>query len=265
MDQKRLRQTRWSVRSRLSEHSVYLAVARLKYGHMVVSDQSELLIDGFTRSGVVFATIAFQLAQQRPVRLAHLLHSPAHVIAGVRLGVPCLVTVRHPRDAVLSAMIREPALSIGQLLAAHDRFYRTLMPYRNRIVVAQFDRVTADLGGLTEELNERFGCRFTPPDLAPELVARAFELIDERAQRPPWEDRIGEFMSGLEPLEHVARSRTPAFRSRPAAVPVEYRAARPSSERRERKRQLLSRYDDPRWREQRHRADATYRRFVDGA
>ena len=69
MDHKRLRQARWTVRSRLSERSVYLAVARRKYGHMVVSEKSELLIDGFTRCGVVFATIAFQLAQPRPVRL----------------------------------------------------------------------------------------------------------------------------------------------------------------------------------------------------
>ena len=197
MDHKRLRQARWTVRSRLSERGVYLAVARRKYGHMVVSEESELLIDGFTRSGVVFATIAFQLAQPRPVRLAHLLHSPAHVVAGARLGIPCLVTVRDPRDAVLSALIRERALSVGQLLTAHERFYRTLMPYRKQIVVAPFARVTTDLGGLTDELNHRFGRSFTPPDLQPEFVARTFELIDERAQRPPWEDRIGEFMSGL--------------------------------------------------------------------
>ena len=235
MDHKRLRQARWTVRSRLSERSVYLAVARRKYGHMVVSEKSELLIDGFTRSGVVFATIAFQLAQPRPVRLAHLLHSPAHVVAGARLGVPCLVTVRDPRDAVLSALIRERALSVGQLLTAHERFYRTLMPYREQIVVAPFSRVTTDLGGLTDELNQRFGRSFTPPDLQPEFVARAFELIDERAQRPPWEDRIGEFMSGLGALDDLARSRYAEFEPRPASVPLEHRAARPSSERELRK------------------------------
>ena len=132
-------------------------------------------------------------------------------------------------------------------------------------MVAPFSRVTTDLGGLTDELNQRFGRSFTPPDLQPEFVARAFELIDERAQRPPWEDRIGEFMSGLGALDDLARSRYLEFDPRPASVPLEHRAARPSSERELRKLELVERYNAPQWQSHRDRAGTTYQRFVAGA
>ena len=81
------------------------------------------MIDGFTRSACVFAAVAFQQAQPHPVRLAHLLHAPPHLIAGVERDLPCLVTVREPEAAVVSCVIREPYLSPALVLAAWTRFY----------------------------------------------------------------------------------------------------------------------------------------------
>ena len=89
----KLRAIRWSIRSRLAEHPrPYLPIARAKVPDAVLCDDTELLIEGFTRSAVTFATIAFQLAQRRPVRAAHTLHSVGHVRMAVRRAVPSLVT-----------------------------------------------------------------------------------------------------------------------------------------------------------------------------
>jgi hypothetical protein len=96
---RQLSRFRWTARSHLAERRVYLPIARRRYGHMVVDGSTAMLIDGFTRSACVYAAVAFQLSQPRPVRLAHLIHSPAHIIEGVRRNVPCLVTVREPRGA----------------------------------------------------------------------------------------------------------------------------------------------------------------------
>ena len=49
---------------------------------MAVADDTEAVIDGFTRSACVFAAVAFQQAQPHPVRLAHLLHASSHLMAG---------------------------------------------------------------------------------------------------------------------------------------------------------------------------------------
>ena len=254
---------RWSLRSRLAGTPAYLPLARRKYGHMVVGDHTEAVIDGFTRSACVFAAVAFQQAQTRPVRLAHLLHAPAHLIAGADRGLPCLVTVREPESAVISCVIREPYLTPATVLAAWTRFYARLVPYRDRLVVGEFGRVTSDLGSLIEEMNARFGTAFTPFVHTPENVERVFAFIEERAARPAYEPHIGRYMSGLDTAEDLdAARRAAAGAGRASSVPFEHRVARPSASREELRAGLQARYGDPALASLRQRAEHVYAAFA---
>lgn len=243
--------------------SAYLPLARHKYGHMVVGDQTEAVIDGFTRSACVFAAVAFQQAQTRPVRLAHLLHAPAHLIAGADRGLPCLVTVRDPESAVISCVTREPYLTPAVVLDAWTRFYGRLLPYRDRLVLGEFSRVTSDLGSLIEQMNARFGTAFTPFVHTPENIERAFAFIEERAARPAYEPHIGRYMSGLETAEQLDDARrTVAGPGRGSSVPFEHRVARPSAAREELRAGLLARYRDPGLASRRERAEHVYAAFA---
>lgn len=231
---------------------------------MVVDEQSEMLIDGFTRSACVYAAIAFQLAQPKPVRLAHLLHAPSHIIEGLRRGVPTLVTVREPRGAVLSCIQREPHTTIPQLLRAHERFYRTLIPYKHGFVVGEFSRVTMDLGGLIEEVNDRFGTTFARFEGTVDEIADVFRLIEERASRPPWERHIGEVMSGLAPVSRLDRFRNEPAHDDDGPVSFDDRVARPSAARAARAEQLAGAYFSPEHADLRRRAEETYQQFTTG-
>ena len=149
---------RWTLRSRLAEHPrLYLPIARRKYPDAVLSADTELLIEGFTRSAVTFATIAFQLAQPEPVRVAHTLHAAGHVMAAARRGIPSLVIIREPEETVLSAVVREPYVGLERALAAYTRFYAKLQALRGSIVVARFDTVVHDFGSVIRAVNQRFG------------------------------------------------------------------------------------------------------------
>jgi hypothetical protein len=257
------RRLRWSLRSRLAGHRLYLPLARRKYGHMVVDDATEAVIDGFTRSACVFAAVAFQQAQPRPVRLAHLLHAPAHLIAAAERGLPCLVTIREPEGAVASCLIREPYLTAPVVLAAWTRFYARLLPYRDRLVVGEFSRVTTDLGALIEEMNARFGTAFAPFVHTDENVERVFAFIEERATRPAYEEHIGRYMSGLETAAELDAARTRAAGAgKPSGVPFEHRVARPSAERRELRETLAAQYHDERLDSLRRRAERVYSAFT---
>jgi hypothetical protein len=232
---------------------------------MVVDDATEAVIDGFTRSACVFAAVAFQQAQPRPVRLAHLLHAPAHLVAGAQRGLPCLVTIRDPEGAVASCLIREPYLTAPLALAAWTRFYERLAPYRHRVVVGEFSRVTTDLGALIEEMNTRFGTAFAPFVHTPENVERVFAFIEERAARPAYEVHIGRYMSGLETAADLeAARRTAAGAGKASAVPFEHRVARPSAERRELREAMAAQYRDPRLDSLRRRAEQVYGAIVGG-
>src|SRR5207248_2683465 len=168
----------------------YLRLIRRRYGESVVSEDTELVIDGFTRSASTFAVVAFQLSQPAPVRVGHHLHAPSQILAAVRRGVPTLLTVRSPEDSVLSLVIREPYVSIPQGLNAYARFHERLLRQRSDMVVADFSEVTTRFDHTIERVNARFGRSFAPFVSSNEATQRCFKLIELRARRPPWHATI---------------------------------------------------------------------------
>jgi hypothetical protein len=262
----RLRGVRWTLRSRLAEHPrIYLPIARRKYPDAVLSSQTELLIEGFTRSAVTFATIAFQLAQPEPVRVAHTLHSAGHVIDAVRSGVPSLVVIREPEETVLSAVVREPYVTLDRALTAYTRFYAHLQPVKGSIVVAEFDTVVHDFGSVIRTVNQRFGTRFAEFQQTDDNVKRCYDIIEDRARRPPWSKALGRFQAGIIPYQAYrdAATRSGGTGQEHVIVP-ERRVQRPSRERDLLKDALRDQLHDPALETLRTRASDVYARFVSG-
>ena len=230
-----LRQAVYSARAVASTWpSVYLPFARRKYGDIpdrIVEADTQLVIEGFQRSGNTFAVIAFEVAQPEPVKLAHHLHAAAQIVAAVRMGVPTLVLIRDPDESVLSHMVREPGITARQSLANWIRFYDAVVPLRDRVVMADFVDVTSDFGRVTRDVNERFGTGFGEFRHDEANVERVFDLIEQRN------------------------------RERYGAV-TETTVARPSAERDERKHALRRELEDPASEKLRGRARSIYRTLV---
>ena len=235
----------------------YLQLVRRRHGGAMVAADSELVIDGFTRTAVTFAVVAFQLAQPRPVRVAHHLHAPAHVVASVRAGIPCLLTVREPAEAVLSCCSREPYVSLAQALRAYARFHETLAPFRAGFVAAPFDEVTQHFDVSIERLNQRFGTHFAPFRHSDENVRRCFGIIDQRAQRPPWARELGAFLSGRITLAELDAAAARHQGQELSALP-EMRVQRPTAARAAQKQALLAAYQAPELAAARRRAELAY-------
>jgi hypothetical protein len=224
---------RYSIRYLLNGYpAVYLPLARLRQGsreERVVGRGTELVIEGFGRSGNTFAVEAFQLAQARPVRIAHHTHAPATVIRAIRLGVPTMVVVRDPVDAAVSHLFYRD-LAAGDALRAWIRYHRRLLPHRPAFVVAPFSTVTTDFGSVIREVNERFGTTFEAFVHSQENVGRVFELIERRNRA-----RHGTVVGTI---------------------------SRPSADREAHKAAVRRLVEAPRWGELRRQAEDVYRALV---
>jgi hypothetical protein len=179
---------RFRLRTYFSAHPPgYLAFVRHKYQNHhseVIGPGTELVIDGYTRSATTFAVYAFQLSQDRPVRLAHHLHAPAQLIEAARRGLPVLALIREPRGAILSQLIRYPDIALRDALVAYSRFYEHLRPYRESFVVGEFKQVTQDFGTVVRRLNACFGTNFAEFVLSDANVRECFELCRLRESMP---------------------------------------------------------------------------------
>src|SRR5689334_19049404 len=72
-----------------------------------VSRGTEIVIEGFPRSANTFAVVAFRLAQQREIEIAHHLHAAAQIKHAINLKVPVIVLIREPSDAILSVAVKD--------------------------------------------------------------------------------------------------------------------------------------------------------------
>jgi hypothetical protein len=140
-----------------------LPAARRVHHGVVVDGTTELVVEGFARSGNSLAVAAIAAAQPGPMRIAHHVHAPAHVLEAVRLRRPVLLVIREPADAAIALVESKPFLTPDAALRGWVRFHEPLVRVRDRIVVATFEQVHEDLASVVERLNERFGTTLVPP------------------------------------------------------------------------------------------------------
>ena len=181
-----------------------------------IRDETEVVIEGFPRSGNTFAVAAFHLAQlPTDVKIAHHAHVPAQLVRAVRLGLPAVLLVREPEECVLSLVVRDPSLGVGGVLRGWVRFHAPLVDVRDRLVVATFAEATTDVGGIVGRVNERFGTSFRAFDPTPENLE---QVRVDRAGRPEHVRHRGGRGAGRRPAgrgPRGAEGRTPV-RLRPA-------------------------------------------------
>jgi len=158
---------------------------RPAFDDLLVTRSTDLCIEGFPRSGNSFTVGAVEHAQSSPLRVAHHTHVPANAMRACEWGIPTLVLIRNPKDAVVSVVAlskqvqekehnaEDPAqrVSFQDHLWAWDIFYRSLISHRDRMLVALLGAVVEDMGDVIERVNDRFGTNFARFDHTPENVA----------------------------------------------------------------------------------------------
>ena len=160
-------------------------VTRLRRPHLAFRDDTDVVVEGYPKSANAFVAHAFDTGQPRQLRVAHTTHVAGQVIAACRRGVPALVLIRDPAEAVSRIALVRPDISLDLLLRGWIRFYRPLLPWRSRFAVGPFAEVTSDLGAVMRRMNEKLGTSFTPFDHTPANVRATFEAMER-----DWATRI---------------------------------------------------------------------------
>jgi hypothetical protein len=231
--ERRRRSLAYDLKTRVAASpTLALPLARFRHHGIVLSDATEVVIEGYPRSANSFSVVAFEVAQGRRAAIAHHTHAPAHVLAAVRHRIPTIVLARDPAEAALEFLLVRRELTAAQALLGYVRFYGPLLGAADRFVVGLFPQVTTDFGLVMTALNRRSGTSFTPFEHTEANVRRCFDAMQQY-----WEGRVGE---GDE---------------------LERRVGRPSEEREAMKRGLRSLLDEPEAAELLERARGLYEAF----
>lgn len=185
----------------LRRHPFFLGVyfrVTPKLRAKLVTRTTDVVIEGFPRSGNTFLTAAFVFAnKERPIKIASHLHSELQILNGIKYGTPCIVIIRRPIDAILSLVIREPTVSVNEAIDMYSNFYSALIPHKNKFVVASFDDVVADVNMIIRKVNIRYSTDFYEIESLSENTGKIFSLIDEMGKVDSKDHKIR--------MTHVAR------------------------------------------------------------
>ena len=192
------RKVRYELQSIVAQYpALHIPLARWKYrrrdGMGIIDKNTEIVIEGFARSGNTFALAAFVFSQKRPVRIAHHLHAPGQIILGTKMNIPVVVLIRDPDEVVLSVKLTNSHSSFAQTLRAYVRFYRRIEAHKHEFLIAHFPRVVSNFGEIIRDINKRFETDYEIFLHSDDNVRRCFELLDQSwRQRWPDSKRVGQ-------------------------------------------------------------------------
>lgn len=116
--------------------AMYLSIFKMKRPSFVVDRETEIVVEGFPRSGNSFLEAYLYWSFGRSLRVAHHTHAWAHVHKAITLHKPCLVLVREPDDCVRSLLLKAPELFTAK--AAYDEyseFYENILSLVTKYIV----------------------------------------------------------------------------------------------------------------------------------
>jgi hypothetical protein len=145
----------------------------------LVNRRSDIVIDGYPRSGNTFFKIYVELSNPT-LRIAHHIHSPAQITGAARYSVPTLILFRDPREACLSSVIRSPRLTVRNAARDYVEFYSHAIKHETTVAFLGFKHVTQEPSDTLFAAASRFNTTWNCPHVDEELSKSIFTLIDER-------------------------------------------------------------------------------------
>ena len=147
--------------------------------HGMTARETDLVVEGYPRSGNSFAESAISLLEPS-LRLAHHRHVAAQFLLARRWGIPALLLIREPADAAASAVFRAPDLATPeQALRQWISFHNACEPACDAMVVSDFGTTTGDFGAVIAGLNDRFGLSLPAPE--PDFADAAYAEIARKS------------------------------------------------------------------------------------
>lgn len=143
-----------------------------------VSPEYDICIEGFPRSANSFFVSAFDL-NNPDMKCAHHMHVPMQVVKAVEYGVPCVVLIRNPTDAIASVLVVDRSLSMKLAIQSYIHFYERTWPVRNAVTVADFKEATQRPDQIIEKVNQRHGTSFQMEHLNPSIEKKIFKGLRE--------------------------------------------------------------------------------------
>lgn len=118
---------------------------------IIVSNQTDLVIEGFPRSGNTFIYAVFKLLSNNKISIARHKHEIGQLKKAIKLKKLNLVIIRNPTDSILSLIVREN-VTFSFAIYYYREYYKFLIANKNKLTFVSFDQFTSNTKALCSQL-----------------------------------------------------------------------------------------------------------------
>lgn len=179
---KQITDFRFRIRYEIGKYySLYrlLMLTKPSAARLLVDQQTDIVIEGYPRSGNTFAVAAFMFVQIQPVRIARHRHVTCQIKQATKQGKPTIIIARSPAETVASLLIREPLIMPETALKTYINYYSTAIKFKNAIISTSFEKIISDYGLVINDANQKFNTRFVPYNHTEENNREVFSMIEQ--------------------------------------------------------------------------------------
>jgi len=160
--------------------ALYYPIYSRKYpaNTFAVTKNTEICIEGFPRCANTYSACAFKLVN-RDVKLGHHHHVPAQIFKSVSMGIPTVVVIRNPEDAVASLLVLKNSIKADIYVKAYIKFYNSIMSLLDKVIVADFSQTTGNFNQIIEAVNKKFNTNFNLIDNLENRKEEIYKILND--------------------------------------------------------------------------------------
>ena len=138
----------------------HIAFFRQTNKKILVNKKTDIVIDGFWRSGNHFAVHAFLFSQKKQMVVAHHFHASAQIKMAVKLNIPAIILIRNPYDCIASSLVFDPNKNPLFFIKYYKVFYSSLETIKHKCIVSDFKNTTENFDKIIELVNRKYNSDF---------------------------------------------------------------------------------------------------------
>lgn len=175
---------------------------------LIANETTELVLEGYPRSGNTFAWDMINILCDGKLRMSHHVHEYKNVAIGQSKGAPVVILIRNPMDAILSFSIYSDN-PIPFCARQYFDFYEGVLKYNDGFCFVAFDQVINDFNGVIRKINAETGVSIPEADNLEAVAKEARARAKARSVKTHGEkalQRVGTPTAEREEMKYLKRS-----------------------------------------------------------
>ena len=131
------------------------AVWATKRKELAIRKGMDLCVEGYPRSANTYGVLLIEKYANKKLEIAHHLHMPSQVKLASSWGIPSVLLIRKPMQAIPSLILREQGISHWNAVNWYNLFHEELIPHKDEMIIWDFEELINQPIKCLQELDRR--------------------------------------------------------------------------------------------------------------